>query len=212
MNDTATRDPELTRSRILKAAFDLFVEKGFAAVSVREIAQRSEVTKSLIHHHFGGKEGLWEAAKELAFSHYHEGQKEELLRAERPDPQLLVNGVVRYFQFLRDNPGVVRLFAWTHLEGDTSCAHLDGQLVALGAERIRQTQMAGLLRADINPTHVVTMFISICTQWFEAREHHRLWPGMGNDEEFLDDFLKVFMEGLLPRAAADPHCNPEPDQ
>lgn len=203
MSDTATRDPELTRARILSAAFELFVKKGFAAVSMREIAQRSEVTKSLIHHHFGGKEGLWEAAKELAFSQYYEGQKEELLRAERSDAELLMNGVVRYFHFLRDNPDVVRLFTWTHLEGDTSCAHLDAQLVALGAERVRQAQLAGFLRADINPTHVVTMFINMCSHWFAARSHHRLWPGMGSDEEFLDDFLKVFMEGLLPRPGSD---------
>lgn len=207
MSDTVSRDPELTRARILKAAFELFVEKGFAAVSVREIAQRSKVTKSLIHHHFGGKEGLWEAAKELAFSKYYEGQRDELLSAQRSDAQLLMRGVVRYFHFLRDNPGVVRLFAWTHLERDTSSAHLDGQLVALGAERVRQAQLAGCLRADINPTHVVTMFISLCTQWFEARSHHSLWPGMGSDEEFLDDFLKVFMEGLLPRPAVAPETD-----
>lgn len=199
MNDTAIRDPELTRARILESAFELFVDKGFAAVSVREIAERSEVTKSLIHHHFGGKEGLWEAVKEQAFARYYQGQKEELTRAERPGPELLMNGVVRYFEFLRDNPGVVRLFAWAHMEGDSSCSERDGQLVGLGAERVRQAQEEGLLRADVNPTHVVTIFVSLCTQWFEAREHHIDWPGMGTDDEFLDDFLKVFMEGLLPR-------------
>lgn len=199
MSEPNTRDPELTRARILDAAFDLFVERGFAAVSIREIAERSEVTKSLIHHHFGGKEGLWEATKEQAFSQYYQSQKHELLHAEKPDAQLLMNGVVRYFHFLRDNPGVVRLFAWTHLEGDTSCAHLDAQLVALGAERVRQAQAAGLLRDDVNPAHAVTIFINLCTQWFESRDHQRLWPGVGNDEEFLDDFLKVYMEGLLPR-------------
>ena len=203
MNETATRDPELTRARILEAAFDLFVEKGFAAVSMREIAAQSEVTKSLIHHHFGGKEELWDAAKELAFSQYFHGQQEELNNAEKPGPELLMNGVVRYFHFLRDNPKVVRLFAWTHLEGDTSCSHLDGKLVGLGAERVRQAQEAGLMRADVNPTHVVTIFVSLCTQWFEAREHHAEWPGMGNDDEFLEDFLKVFMGGLLPRPSAD---------
>lgn len=203
MNETATRDPELTRARILEAAFDLFVQKGFAAVSMREIAARSDVTKSLIHHHFGGKEELWDAAKELAFSQYFHGQREELVSAEKPGPELLMNGVIRYFHFLRDNPKVVRLFAWTHLEGDTSCSHLDGELVGLGAERVRQAQEAGLLRADINPTHAVTMFISLCTQWFEAREHHSQWPGMGTDDEFLEDFLKVFMEGLLPRPPTD---------
>ena len=199
MNEAASRDPELTRARILQAAFGLFVEKGFAAVSLREIAEGSGVTKSLIHHHFGGKQGLWEAAKDAAFAQYYQAQRDELLEAERPSAELLVNSVIRYFQFLRDNPGVVRLFAWTHLEGDTSCAHLDGQLVALGAERVRQAQAAGLMRKDVNPTHVVTLFVGMCTQWFEAREHHRVWPGIGNDDEFLDDFLRVFMEGLLPR-------------
>lgn len=204
MNDTATRDPDLTRARILEAAFELFVEKGFAAVSMREIAESSEVSKSLIHHHFGGKEALWEATKEMAFGHYYQGQKEELATAAKPGPELLIDGVVRYFHFLRENPQVVRLFAWTHLERDTSCSHMDGELVALGAERIRQAQAEGLLRDDINPTHVVTIFITLCTQWFEAKAHHGNWPGMGDDDEFLDDFLKVFMEGLLPRPDKDP--------
>jgi TetR/AcrR family transcriptional regulator len=202
MNDTATRDPELTRARILEAAYDLFVEKGFAAVTLRELAEQSGVTKSLIHHHFGGKEALWDAVKEAAFGMYYQGQKEELNSADSPGPELLMNGVVRYFEFLRDNPKVVRLFAWAHLEGDTSCNHLDGELVRLGAERVRQAQEHGLLRDDINPTHVVTMFVSLCTQWFEAREHHADWPGMGSDDEFLSDFLKVFMEGLLPRPSS----------
>ncbi|MFU8831999.1 MAG: TetR/AcrR family transcriptional regulator, partial [Wenzhouxiangella sp.] len=183
----------------LEAAYGLFVDKGFAAVTMREIAQQSDVTKSLIHHHFGGKEALWDAVKEQAFARYYMGQKEELDQADKPGAELLMNGVIRYFEFLRDNPKVVRLFAWAHLEGDKSCSHMDAELVGLGAKRVRQAQEAGLLRADVNPTHVVTMFISVCTNWFESRDHHRDWPGMGSDDEFLNDFLKVFMEGLLPR-------------
>jgi TetR/AcrR family transcriptional regulator len=197
---TGTRDPDLTRERILEAAHSLFVEKGFAAVSMREIAARSAVTKSLIHHHFGSKEALWELVKERAISAYAEGQEAELRRATVPDADLLKNGVIRYFKFLQANPGVVRLFAWTHLDEDPSCGRLDAELVRLGAERVRQAQQQGLLRADLNPTHVVTMFVNACTQWFAARAHHSQWPGMGSDEEYLDDFLKVFFEGLLPRS------------
>ena len=77
MNDAATRDPELTRARILEAAYDLFVEKGFAAVSLREPAERSGVTKSLMHHHFGCKEVLWDAVKEAAFGRYYQGQAQD---------------------------------------------------------------------------------------------------------------------------------------
>ncbi|MEE4302532.1 MAG: TetR/AcrR family transcriptional regulator, partial [Wenzhouxiangella sp.] len=169
MNEATTRDPDLTRSRILQAGFELFVDKGFAAVSMRELAQRSGVTKSLIHHHFGTKEGLWDAVKEAAFSRYYEGQKDELEGADAPDSNLLRNGVIRYFRFLQENPQVVRLFTWMHLENDSTCSEMDAELVALGARRVREAQEAGLLRADVNPTHVVTIFIHACSQWFEVR-------------------------------------------
>jgi len=197
---TGTRDPDLTRERIVDAAHALFVKKGFAAVSMREIASRSGVTKSLIHHHFGSKEALWELVKEQAISAYAEGQEAELRAAEEPDADLLRNAIVKYFAFLQANPAVVRLFAWTHLDEDQSCGRLDAELVRLGAERVRQTQARGLLRKDVNPAHVVTLFVNACTQWFEARAHHSQWPGVGSDAEYLDDFLKIFFEGLVPRS------------
>lgn len=206
MNETMTRDPDLTRSRILQAGFDLFVDRGFAAVSMRELAQRSGVTKSLIHHHFGTKEGLWDAVKEVAFSRYYEAQRDELEGADSPDSGLLRNGVIRYFRFLQENPKVVRLFTWMHLEGDATCNEMDAELVKLGARRVREAQEAGLLRADVNPTHVVTVFIHACSQWFEVRTQHKNWEGIGSDDEYLDDFLKIFMDGLAP-----PTTGPETD-
>jgi TetR/AcrR family transcriptional regulator len=197
---TTTRDPDLTRERILEAAHALFVDRGFAAVSMREIAAHSGVTKSLIHHHFGSKEALWELVKERAFAAYAEGQEAELREAQEPGVDLLRDAVTRYFGFLQSNPEVVRLFAWTHLDEDQSCGRIDAELVRLGAERVRQVQARGLLRQDVNPAHVVTMFVNACTQWFEARAHHSQWPGVGDDAEYLDDFLKVFFEGLTPRS------------
>lgn len=196
---SGTRDPDQTRERILDAAQALFVASGFAAVSMREIAARSGVTKSLIHHHFGSKEALWELVKERAIAAYAEAQASDLRQASTPDAELLRRGVASYFQFLRENPGVVRLFAWTHMDDDQSCGQIDAELVALGAERIRQAQQAGLIRPDVNAAHVVTTFVNACTMWFQARNHHAHWPGVGGDDEYLGDFLKIFMEGLLPR-------------
>ena len=76
---------------------------------------------------------------------------------------------------------------------------MDAELVRLGAERVRQGQRAGLFRGDVNPTHVVTTFVMTCLQWFEASSHRAQWPGVGSDDEFLDDFLKLFMAGLAPQ-------------
>lgn len=196
---TGTRDPDQTRERILEAAYKLFVDKGFAAVSMRDLAEESGVTKSLIHHHFGNKEALWELVKERAIEAYAEGQIAELKAPTEPTPELLRNAIARYFHFLKENPEVARLFAWTHLDANPDCGKLDAELVRLGAERIRRNQERGLLRADVNPANVVTMFVGGCTHWFQARAHHAQWPGVGDDEEFLDDFLKIVMGGLLPR-------------
>ncbi|MEM1081104.1 MAG: TetR/AcrR family transcriptional regulator, partial [Pseudomonadota bacterium] len=107
----ATRDPDETKRRILQAAFDLFVEKGFADVALREIAERSGVTKSLIHHHYGSKEALWKHSKEAAFELYAENQRKDLLESDQTNDDLLRRGVVNYFDFLKNHPEVVRLFA-----------------------------------------------------------------------------------------------------
>lgn len=47
-----------TREQILKAAWDLFAEKGFEDVSVRDVTNAAGVNLASVSYHFGGKEGL----------------------------------------------------------------------------------------------------------------------------------------------------------
>jgi len=47
-----------TRQRIVDAARDLFVRKGYDATSMRAIAERIEYTPTAIYHHFESKEAL----------------------------------------------------------------------------------------------------------------------------------------------------------
>ncbi len=49
-----------TRERILDAAEKLFAERGFHAVSVRDITQAAGVDVALVNYHFGGKQSLFE--------------------------------------------------------------------------------------------------------------------------------------------------------
>ncbi len=49
------------REAILNAADEVFGELGFDGASTREIGERSDANKALIHYHFGNKEGLLEA-------------------------------------------------------------------------------------------------------------------------------------------------------
>lgn len=54
------RDREQTKSRILDAAREMFVEDGIEAVTMREIAKRIEYTPTAIYHHFRDKQALIE--------------------------------------------------------------------------------------------------------------------------------------------------------
>lgn len=47
-----------TRERILEAAEVVFLEKGYAAASVRDITQRAQVNVAAVNYHFGTKEDL----------------------------------------------------------------------------------------------------------------------------------------------------------
>jgi TetR/AcrR family transcriptional regulator len=56
-----------TRRAILDAALIEFAEKGFAAASVRAIADRMRLQHPLITYHFRSKDILWRATAEYAF-------------------------------------------------------------------------------------------------------------------------------------------------
>ncbi|MER6179624.1 TetR family transcriptional regulator [Streptomyces sp. NPDC001652] len=57
-----------TRDRILAAAREEFSERGYEKTSVRGIAKAAGVDSALVHHYFGTKEQVFEAAVEVAFS------------------------------------------------------------------------------------------------------------------------------------------------
>ncbi|MGW5334257.1 TetR/AcrR family transcriptional regulator [Streptomyces bauhiniae] len=57
-----------TRDRILGAAREEFSERGYEKTSVRGIAKAAGVDSALVHHYFGSKERVFEAAVSVAFA------------------------------------------------------------------------------------------------------------------------------------------------
>ncbi|HEX8430685.1 MAG TPA: TetR/AcrR family transcriptional regulator [Longimicrobium sp.] len=58
------RRAEARPGEILEAAMDMFVERGFAATRMEEIARRAGVTKGTVYLYFPSKEALFKAAVE----------------------------------------------------------------------------------------------------------------------------------------------------
>jgi TetR/AcrR family transcriptional regulator len=201
------RDPETTRAALVEAAEEIFLQKGFGNTSLSEIAKRAGITKSLIHHYFGSKEGLWREVKTQRFIQYAQRQMEMLQHAQ-PSAELLKASVAFYFDFLRRNPQIVRVLAWMFLEQDQKeCMDIDRELIAQGVEKIRAAQALGQLRKDIDPRFIVFVFIGLCQHWFQDKGYFMEsfgTEGLGADldEAYLGTIIKILFEGILPRAPA----------
>lgn len=198
------RDPEATQTAILQAAERLFLERGPAAVSMSAVAEAAGVTKSLIHHHFGSKEGLWWAVKDRRFKVYAELQR-RLLSEPISTADLLQRSMEAYFRFQGENPEFVRFRSWMRLEaGDSPPFERGEELIRLGVARIREAQERGELRSDVHPFSILTSLLGVIDHWFEERPMREALaeglPGLPDDETYLRELVTMFFQGILPRA------------
>src|SRR5690349_23741889 len=58
MEHTAPTPRTDTRSRVQKVALELFAEQGYEKTSLREIAERLDLTKAALYYHFKTKEEI----------------------------------------------------------------------------------------------------------------------------------------------------------
>ena len=66
------------RARILEVARAAFVERGYAAVSMQEIADAANLTKAAIYYHFRDKQELFEAVVLAEMERLYQGLMEQL--------------------------------------------------------------------------------------------------------------------------------------
>ena len=64
MSPSQAERTEATRSALLKAARELFAERGYAAVPAEEVARAAGVTRGALYHHFADKKDLFRALHE----------------------------------------------------------------------------------------------------------------------------------------------------
>lgn len=95
----ATRDPQATRARILKAAKREFARLGLGGARVDTIADRAKANKRMIYHYFGGKEALFTAVLEDAYLDIRTAERKLNLGDLEPEEAMdkLVEFTWRYY-------------------------------------------------------------------------------------------------------------------
>lgn len=196
------RDPEATRRAILDAAEEHFVARGPDATSLAEIALAAGVNKSLIHHHFGSKEALWEEVQGRHYHQYFEAQREMLENASSAEG-LLRDSLIAFFRFLQADPKSVRFISWTFCAAEPCKSDQEKALFELGIRRIRESQAQGEIRTDIEPLFVIKAFLALAVNWFQTRElthamiDSPIAPGE-LDDLYLETAVKILLDGVRP--------------
>ena len=97
-----------TRDRLLEAAEELFIQRGFDGVSVNDVAKRAGVTKALVFYYFNNKQALFDTVLDS----YYQAQTLELMNAmgaRGTARERIHAGLDAYMQFVKRNPGYARL-------------------------------------------------------------------------------------------------------
>jgi AcrR family transcriptional regulator len=96
-----------TRQRIQSVALDLFAEQGYDKTSLREIAERLDVTKAALYYHFKSKEDIVASLVEDYF-----GQMDDLVAWGKTlprTPQSRAQVLDRYYRIVAEGGQVFRM-------------------------------------------------------------------------------------------------------
>lgn len=208
------RDPEATRAVILAAAADEFVANGLAGARMGAIAAAASVPQGLIYHYYPSKKALFFSVLRSVSEPYFEGIASILANPDgRDGRELLEFGIRSYFGFLRGNPAFLRLMTWARSAGvwaeitaEFGNVGCDSTLF-LGAARLREAQEAGQMRPDLDPLHIMKVWLDVCQNWFLSFDDFVLDAKLDADDEeaiariherHLDHICSMILAGLAP--------------
>lgn len=160
----------VTSDKILNAAQEEFLEKGFSGTSINDIGKKAGIHKSLIYHHFKNKEDLWKAVKSKLLTTHNEQTRldDEFFRGTFEE--FLTEYVKYRFDFYDKNHAIARLIAWQRLENERE--NLEGlhdsnwnSLVP----QIIEFQRHGRIRGDLDPEMIEYIIMNVTTLPFLAK-------------------------------------------
>ena len=141
----AVKPEHLTRTRILDAAEELFMQHGFEGTSMRQLTSRAGVNLAAVNYHFGSKDALIEAVFRRRLDPMNAARLAELAKLDASG-SLSPEAIIRAFvgpslRLVEDAKGggrnFTRLLGRTYTEPSKTLRALIGQMYAPTMERYK---------------------------------------------------------------------------
>jgi len=193
------------RADILAAALREFADHGFTGATTAGIARRAGVTQPLVHHHFGSKQGLWNAVMADAYGDLHSVLERTIQEVEGLDRRArlarLLHTLVVYFG---RRPELSRLIRTESSAGgapfDALYTRWLSGLIDLFRRELAAAVDDGTLR-PVDPRLAYSFIIGACAQPFSEPETARRAFGLdmhapATVELYAEFAVDVLLRGL----------------
>lgn len=191
---------ERTRRALLEAAVARFARDGFRGTSVAEIARDAQLSGTAAYAYFPNKEALFVAAvDEDASGVVNEGL---LTVIKDPEHQFDATLIFSLLDALDRHPLARRILAGLEPDFTVRLLHIPAleQVRKVSAERLREQQLAGEVRADVDPESIANGMMSIVLAMLMAL----VQTGADPAELLGTDALAVFDAALRPPLSPSP--------
>lgn len=192
-----------SRARIIQAAYDLFIEQGFTATSMRQIAARASLTLGGIYAQFANKEQIWSV---VFFEHHPYRDILPLVEQAQGDTleALLLDAARRLVASLGERADLLNLmfteiveFKGTNLPAISQeivprALHFMQRVYLLGGSRLRAIPPPVIARAYLG------LFFSFYMTEKVIPSDFKFLFGSHTLEQFVD----IFLHGILNKDAA----------
>lgn len=190
--------------RILTVAAGLFAEKGYAAVSVSDIAAAAGGSKANVFHHFSTKDALYLAVIRSACEGFAK-ELDEMAENHDDDRNRLRSIAISHMSHLMSNPDSMRLILREVFAEDSG---IDRALIAsilhqnfeLIVSRVKQGQKNGRFRKDVDSAMVAVVLLALNIFYFQTSTILERFEGLkdvDSPQRFAEDAFDTFSKGLL---------------
>ena len=208
------RRKEARPGELLDAALDLFVEKGYAATRVEEVAARAGVSKGTLFLYFPSKEELFKAVvRENIVGRFAEWRN-ELLHYEGSTADMLRYGYRTWWESIGSTraSGITKLILSEACNFPDITAFYQQEVILPGQEMIRALLQRGIDRGEFRPVPLeYAVFTVLAPMIFLMLWKHSVGACVPVDMEFDPErYIASQVETLLHGLLANPPSSTQP--
>jgi TetR/AcrR family transcriptional regulator len=191
---------------LLEAALDLFVEKGYAATRVEEVATRAGVSKGTLFLYFPSKEDLFKAVVRASIVERVTQGAAEVANFQGTCGQLLEWMMLQWWYRYGDTKasGISKLVMSEASNFPELAQFYRSEVIEPGHALVRNTLQKGIDKAEFRPVNVELALHSVMTPLlFLVMWKHSMGPCCPSHEQidpqaFISQHAQLLARGLAP--------------